>query len=129
MIELHVPRLKVNVKITKFTIDVVRSIFPEYFIRFSLNFTQMVLSMIQYMEHMTQLFKLKVEVKSKIKGFNIRVVRNISHDLFRRFSIKYTPNGMHQGLHCLLRRERNKSYSVPIDIYNDHVCISNKKLH
>ena len=40
----------------------VRSIFPKSFERFSLNFTQMFLSIRRCAEHMTQLPRLKVKV-------------------------------------------------------------------
>ena len=58
----------------------VRSIFLESFERFSLNFTQMFLSVRRCAEHMTQLPRLKV----KVKGFTLE---------FRVCSISLKPFG------------------------------------
>ena len=58
----------------------VRSLSPEPLKRFSLNFTQMFLSVRQYVEHMTQLPRVKVTVK----GFTLE---------FRVFSISPEPLG------------------------------------
>ena len=63
----------------------VRSISPEPFERFSLNFTQMFLSVRRCAEHMTQLPRIKV------KGFTLEFrIHSISPEPLGRFSLSFT---------------------------------------
>ena len=81
----QLPRLKVKVK--GFTLEIlVRSISPERFRRFSLNFTQMLFSVRRRAEPMTQLCRLKVIVMIYL---SMRV-RSISPKPFERFSLNFT---------------------------------------
>ena len=67
----------------------VLSISPEPFGRFSLNFTQMFLSVRRCAEHMIQLPRLKVTGQGHVIYLSIRV-RSISPEFFERLSLSFT---------------------------------------
>ena len=68
-----------------------RSISPEPFGRFSLNFTQMFLSVIRCTEFMTRLHRLKVKVTLQGHGIYSSIrVRSIFPESFERFSLIFT---------------------------------------
>ena len=89
----RLPRIKVKVTSQDHVIYpsiCVRSMSPESFERFSLNFTQMFLSVIRCAEPMTRLHKLKVKVTLQSHGIYPSIhVRFISPELFERFSLNF----------------------------------------
>ena len=64
-------------------------IYPKYFERFSLNFTQMFLSVRQCAEQMTKLPRVKVTGQGQGITFEFRV-RSIYPESFERFSLNFT---------------------------------------
>ena len=65
------------------------SIFPNSFERFSINYTELILSVRRCAEPMTQLCRLKV--KCKVMGFTLEFcVCSISWESFERFSLNFT---------------------------------------
>ena len=69
----------------------VRSIYPEPFEQFSLNFTQIFHSVRQCVESMTQLHRLKVKVTLQGHGnYPSICVCSISPESFERFSLNFT---------------------------------------
>ena len=85
-------RSRSQVKVKGFTLEFrVRSISPELLGRFSLNFTQMSLSVRRCAEYITQLPRLKVKVTGQghVIYPSIRVC-SISPASFERFSLNFT---------------------------------------